>query len=153
MPSPLCCSLEAAVPVDAPQREVADLVGLRATSGSASAFGSDDPRPRDARAWVREIANLTEPDAIVWCDGSAAEKQRLTDLLVDAGTLLPLDPDDSAVLDRETFDLCLENRQPFLSPNHPLHPLGVAQLNALREFAVIDLLRRLVDGFAEGVGQ
>ena len=34
-------------------------------------------------AWVREVAELTTPDRIVWCDGSDAEWQRLTDELVD----------------------------------------------------------------------
>ena len=27
--------------------------------------------------WVSEIAELTKPDAIVWCDGSQAEWERL----------------------------------------------------------------------------
>ena len=27
------------------------------------------------RAWVDELAELTQPDEIVWCDGSADEKQ------------------------------------------------------------------------------
>ncbi len=43
-------------------------------------------------AWVAEVAELTEPDAIRWCDGSAAEWTELTDLLVEAGTLTRLDP-------------------------------------------------------------
>ncbi len=56
---------------------------------------SDDAAPtRHARllAWVREVAELTTPDRIVWCDGSPAEWDRLTAELVDAGTLVPLDP-------------------------------------------------------------
>jgi phosphoenolpyruvate carboxykinase (GTP) len=44
-------------------------------------------------AWVREVAALTTPDRIVWCDGSDAEWQRLTDELVAAGTLVRLNPD------------------------------------------------------------
>ena len=44
------------------------------------------------RAWVAEIAALTKPDAIRWCDGSESEWQELTAELVDAGTLIPLDP-------------------------------------------------------------
>jgi hypothetical protein len=31
--------------------------------------------------WVREIALLTKPDDVVWCDGSQAEWERLTSLL------------------------------------------------------------------------
>ncbi|MBS0298038.1 MAG: phosphoenolpyruvate carboxykinase (GTP) [Proteobacteria bacterium] len=42
--------------------------------------------------WVGEIAALTTPDKVVWCDGSDAEWQRLTAELVATGTLKPLDP-------------------------------------------------------------
>ncbi|NUP33766.1 MAG: phosphoenolpyruvate carboxykinase (GTP) [Streptomycetaceae bacterium] len=41
--------------------------------------------------WVREIATLTQPDRIEWCDGSEAEYQRLADLLVEKGTFKKLD--------------------------------------------------------------
>lgn len=41
--------------------------------------------------WVREIAELTQPDRIEWCDGSEAEYQRLADLLVEKGTFKKLD--------------------------------------------------------------
>src|SRR5260221_14144459 len=41
-------------------------------------------------AWVEDIAALTDPDAIEWCDGSAAEYDRLAQQLVDAGTFTRL---------------------------------------------------------------
>jgi phosphoenolpyruvate carboxykinase (GTP) len=43
-------------------------------------------------AWVEEIAGLTRPDAIRWCDGSEAEWTELTQRMVEGGTLIPLDP-------------------------------------------------------------
>jgi phosphoenolpyruvate carboxykinase (GTP) len=41
--------------------------------------------------WVEETAKLTKPDAIVWCDGSDAEKKRFTAEAVAAKVLIPLD--------------------------------------------------------------
>ena len=54
-------------------------------------------QPTDSRAktslpelaeWVSEIAELTKPDAVVWCDGSQEEWDRLTTQLVDSGTFV-----------------------------------------------------------------
>ncbi len=56
--------------------------------------GLDSPPTTHPRliAWVREIAELTTPDRVEWCDGSEAEWRRLTDELVEAGTLVRLNP-------------------------------------------------------------
>ena len=43
--------------------------------------------------WVREVATLTRPDRIEWCDGSPQEWTRITDLLVEQGTFRRLDAD------------------------------------------------------------
>ncbi|MGX1638500.1 phosphoenolpyruvate carboxykinase (GTP) [Streptomyces albidoflavus] len=43
-------------------------------------------------AWVDEIAELTQPDQVVWCDGSEAEYERLAEELVAKGTFTKLDP-------------------------------------------------------------
>ncbi|HEY9391133.1 MAG TPA: phosphoenolpyruvate carboxykinase (GTP) [Mycobacteriales bacterium] len=43
--------------------------------------------------WVRESAELCQPDRVEWCDGSEEEWERLTQLLVDNGTFVRLSPD------------------------------------------------------------
>jgi len=45
---------------------------------------------RAVRDWVKEVALLTRPEAVVWCDGSEAEKERLTRQAVAAGILIEL---------------------------------------------------------------
>lgn len=71
-------------------------------------------------AWVREIAELTQPDRIHWADGSEQEWTELTDQMVEQGTLVRLDgtqfpnsfaafsdPDDVARVEERTF-ICTE---------------------------------------------
>ena len=41
-------------------------------------------------AWVSEIAKMTVPDNVVWCDGTKAEYDAMIRLMVDAGMATPL---------------------------------------------------------------
>ena len=61
-------------------------------SNQASAAASVPPvRNQHLEAWVAEMAKLTRPDRIHWCDGSEEERLRFTQEAVDQGILIPLD--------------------------------------------------------------
>lgn len=45
---------------------------------------------RPVADWVASVRELTQPQAVHWCDGSEAEVRRLTRQLVEAGELQPL---------------------------------------------------------------
>ena len=55
--------------------------------------GTQTDRTTNAKllAWVADAAELCEPDAVEWCDGSESEYQRYCQLLVEAGTFTKLD--------------------------------------------------------------
>src|SRR5437762_620918 len=44
-------------------------------------------------SWVAEVARLTQPAAIVWCDGTEAENVRINELLVSTGGFIRLNPE------------------------------------------------------------
>ena len=44
-------------------------------------------------AWVEEFRALCQPDAVVWCDGSQEENERLCAEMVASGTAVRLNPE------------------------------------------------------------
>ncbi len=107
-------------------------------------LGSSKPSISSITAWVEEIAALTQPDSIFWCDGSEAEDKAMRNLLVSTGSaqwlneekrpnslLVRSDPRDVARVEQRTF-ICSKSRKDAGPTNNWEDPEAMkARLNSL----------------------
>jgi phosphoenolpyruvate carboxykinase (GTP) len=93
--------------------------------------------------WVHEMTLSCTPDGVVWCDGSQAEWDRLTAMMVENGTFIRLNPakrpnsflarstpSDVARVEERTF-ICSKHREQAGPTNHWHDPAEMRQI--LRE--------------------
>ncbi|MFB6518512.1 phosphoenolpyruvate carboxykinase (GTP) [Streptomyces sp. NPDC056401] len=109
----------------------------------AAGTTSDVPtKHQELVSWVGDIAALTQPDRIVWCDGSEAEYEALCEELVSKGTFKKLDPakrpnsyyaasdpSDVARVEDRTF-ICSEKEEDAGPTNHWKAPSDMKELFA-----------------------
>ena len=105
------------------------------TISTAAALDTAPTSHPEIEKWVAEVAGLTTPDRVLWCDGSASEWDTLTTQLVEKGTFVRLtgkpnsfwctsDPDDVARVEDRTF-ICSKNRSDAGPTNNWVDPLDM----------------------------
>jgi phosphoenolpyruvate carboxykinase (GTP) len=99
--------------------------------------------------WVDQVAKLTQPEDIHWCNGSEAEYKRLINEMCRSGTLIPLnndeypgcylhrsDPSDVARVEHLTY-VCTENQEDAGPNNNWMEPAEAhAKVDALFDAAM-----------------
>jgi phosphoenolpyruvate carboxykinase (GTP) len=97
-------------------------------------FMMTNTKNRDLQAWVDQVAKLTKPDKVHWCDGSQNEFENLVQEMLAAGTLIEMNekthprcylhrsnPTDVARTEHLTF-ICSQNQED-VGPNNNWMPV------------------------------
>ena len=107
-------------------------------------LGAHQPAIEQVTDWVNEIAALTQPESIFWCDGSAAEDKLMRDRIVNSGAglwlnadkrpnslLVRSDPRDVARVEERTFICCKSKKDAGPTNNWSDPSIMKAKLNGL----------------------
>ncbi len=121
------------------------------TSAAIPGLDSAPTKHQGLLSWVHEVAELTEPDRVMFADGSDEEWQRLAEQLVEAGTFKRVneknfpnsfvafsDPADVARVESRTF-ICSEREEDAGPTNNWMDP---AEMRAI----MTDLYRGCMRG-------